>query len=373
MYLPEPTVQSILAAVKEKKVGRDESVMILLAEEHSLDISELIEVLSSSGISFFGGVFPGLIYGEKSCRKGALVLSVPIVEKPFLISGLEEESFSLPQEWENIHEQMEKKYTALIMVDGLAANISLFLMSVFNKLGNAVNYLGGGAGSLSLEQKPCIFTEEGFFLNAAVVCFIRWESCLGVQHGWELIKGPLIATRTQKNVVAELNWEPAFSVYRRVVEMDSKKMFAGDNFFEIAKGYPFGILKEGAENIVRDPIAVNERGELVCVGEVPENTVLGILKGSGDSLLNAAVKAATECIPAMGKDIKMPFVIDCISRVLFLEEAFDKEVGAVKEVLKKLLKNQPLQGILSLGEISSSGEGFLEFFNKTIVVGVLYE
>jgi len=30
------------------------------------------------------------------------------------------------------------------------------------------------------------------------------------------------------------------------------------------------------------------------------------------------------------------------------------------------------EGILSLGEISSYGDGYIEFFNKTIVVGVLY-
>jgi len=30
-------------------------------------------------------------------------------------------------------------------------------------------------------------------------------------------------------------------------------------------------------------------------------------------------------------------------------------------------------GMLTLGEISSYGEEFLEFFNKTIVVGILYE
>ncbi|MBU1486560.1 histidine kinase, partial [bacterium] len=66
-------------------------------------------------------------------------------------------------------------------------------------------------------------------------------------------------------------------------------------------------------------------------------------------------------------------IADCISRVLFLEEDFDREVALVKERIASINKESILEGFLSLGEISSYGEGLPEFFNKTTVVGVLYE
>ena len=61
----------------------------------------------------------------------------------------------------------------------------------------------------------------------------------------------------------------------------------------------------------------------------------------------------------------MTLLIDCVSRALFLEDNFAQEVGAICE------KYVPLIGVLSLGEISNSGKDYMEFYNKTCVVGIL--
>ena len=46
--------------------------------------------------------------------------------------------------------------------------------------------------------------------------------------------------------------------------------------------------------MIRDPLTVNENGELVCVGQVEENTLVSIMKGNKDSLIIAAEEAAIE-------------------------------------------------------------------------------
>jgi len=154
------------------------------------------------------------------------------------------------------------------------------------------------------------------------------------------------------------------------VEARSGKTFTEDNYFDIAKGYPFGILKDDAECIiVRDPLTVNDKGELVCVGELEDNTVVDILNGNEDSLVSAAKSAAKDSI----KKATMPrkaILIDCISRILFLEDNFYKELTAITSTLEKSFDDISIGGALTLGEISSYGEGFLEFYNKTVVVGL---
>jgi len=104
---------------------------------------------------------------------------------------------------------------------------------------------------------------------------------------------------------------------------------------------------------------------------VPENTVLDILKGKSKSLINAAKLAATDSSKLSGK-VKNTLIIDCISRVLFLEDDFSKELIEVKKAIKSIDSNIIPEGVLTLGEISSQ-EGYLEFYNKTIVIGLLYE
>lgn len=159
-------------------------------------------------------------------------------------------------------------------------------------------------------------------------------------------------------------------MYQEIVEDDSGAKLICENFYALAMRYPFGLYKEGAEDIVRDPIMTNEKGELICVGEVPENSLLNILKGEPDSLVQAAGLAAKE---AGDKEICDNLIVDCISRALFLGDDFGRELAAVKENLVTAGEQGIPAGMLTLGEISSYGETTLEFFNKTIVVGGCYE
>jgi len=373
MYVSTRNSEEIVSAVTEMEMKEGDVVAIFLGEKNRPDVARLISGLNKEGIDFIGGIFPGIIHGDKRYEEGAVMLTMPVLKKPFLIKGLDTEEIELPDFGALLTEGISTQYTAMILVDGLTSNIALFLAEMFNQLGNSVHYFGGGGGSLSLQQEPCLFCPEGFFQDAAIVSFVKLESNLGVRHGWEEIKGPMVATRTEENIIFELNWENAFDVYRETVEADSGKKLTAENFFDIAKGYPFGITKEGEEHIIRDPIAVNEKGELICVGEMPENAALSIMKGKRNSLIRAAGQAAHDCVGSEKRGLRLSLIADCISRVIFLEDDFSKELEAVNNRIQSVDEKQTPLGMLTLGEISSYGEGFLEFFNKTIVVGTFYE
>ncbi len=372
MYLERPDSRQIVEAIRKMEKKVSDVVCIMLGENAKLDVREVISALNRENIVFFGGVFPAVVSGDQRNEEGAVITTLPSLTRPLLITGLSSGRVKFP-DFTEISGALDKQYTALVFVDGLAANISLFLQGLFSSLGNSVHYVGGGAGSLTLKQQPCLFTNDGFVQDAAIVAFIRLRSSLAVRHGWKKIMGPIVATKTDKNVVIELNWENAFAVYQQTVEEASGKKLTPDNFFDIAKGYPFGMLTEGEEDVVRDPIMLNERGELVCVGEIPENAVLNILKGEDSSLLEAADHAAKECMKHEGTGpVRVNLVFDCISRSLFLKN-FSKELKLIqKQLTSKLPGNIPV-GALTIGEISSYGQKYLEFFNKTVVIGSLYE
>lgn len=374
MYLDRTkSLEEIVAAIVQQTKHENDLALVLVGEENPPDVTALIARLNARNINFMGGIFPGIIHGEQSFREGLVVRSLPALAPPFVVSGLDKDTPVLPDFGENILQTAGKKYTALILVDGHTSNIALLLSEIFNRGGDAMHYLGGGAGSLNLRQAPCVFSKHGFAQDTALIAFVQLESHLGVRHGWQKIMGPIVATKTRKNLIVELNWRNAFDVYRDTVERDAGKPITPENFFDVAKGYPFGIFKEGEEDLVRDPIAVNERGELICVGEVPENTVLYILKGDRAALIQAAGQAVEDCHMREGQTPRHTFIVDCISRTLFLEENFPQELELVNRKFRGLDSNLTPFGMLSLGEISSYGEGFVEFFNKTIVIGVLYE
>jgi hypothetical protein len=372
MYLPKASIESVVGAIKKMGMGQDDIALILLGEKNAPDLPKLVEALRHVNVRFMGGVFPGILHGHNAYYEGAILLQLPALQDPVVVKNLDKEPTTLPDFGPELTERTGDHYTAIVLADALCPNISSLLRELFNLMGNSAHYMGGGAGSLGLKQKPCVFTAEGVFQNAVVIGFTSLSSSLGVRHGWENLGGPVVATRSTQNTLVELNWRKAFDVYREIVEADCGKKISRSNFFEIAKFYPFGIIKEGAEDIVRDPLALNDRDGLFCAGDIPENAVLNVLKARPERLMEAAEQAAADSLDFKGGRPQQCIVADCISRTLVLDKRFTEELDKVERRIQSVDKNLVPEGILSLGEISSYGEGYIEFFNKTIVVGVLY-
>jgi len=374
MYLESSTPGLINEAISSMSPEEEELVVIFLAEDDAPDLQELVTCLNNSGISFMGGIFPGLINGRKLCNKGCIIQKYPAVSELFKIEPISADKIIYPKDLTNMIDDLpEGGYTALVLLDGLSENISSLLYGLFNHLGNSVNYLGGGAGSLNNNDMPCMFSNEGVFSNAAFIVIIKKRSGLGVAHGWQRAGGPVIATHTNGNTVNKLNWEPAFGVYRSIVDNIQGEKLTMENFFDVSKGHPFGIMKEGAEDIVRDPISAEPDGSIRCVGEIPENAVLNVLEGKPEDLVKSAGKAASDSIGNLDATEGTCLVFDCISRVLYLGDRVEEELSEVVDVIDIKIPGRSPEGVFSIGEISSTGEGLLEFFNKTIVVGFLYE
>lgn len=372
MLIKNPTIEKICSSIENLDNSEGQTVMLFFGEKADIDYLLLIQELNHRQISFIGGIFPGIIHGNEQVLDGCLIKTMKLKGQPFLIRSLQMFHEITPQILDLVN-QSKKKLTAFTLVDGLTDNISTYLTTLHNYLGNGVNFIGGGAGSLSLKQMPCLLTNEGFFEDAALLCFLDYNIGLGVKHGWEKLYGPMVATRTDRNRIIELNWENALEAYQKILVEDGNPALEKDNFFSIAKGYPFGMYKEENEDIVRDPISYDEDGALICVGEVPENTVLYILKGETQNLIKAAKEATTDSLENITTKLKHTLVVDCISRTLFLEQHFTDELVQITEGIQNYDDEIIPQGILSLGEISSYGEGYLEFFNKTIVIGSLFE
>ncbi len=342
-------------------------ILIMACDANGFTPQMVDPILQEIEVPVIGGVFPEIIHAKEKYQNGTIVASLSAAPEIHIIKGLSDESkdFSFAV-GEQIPDRANTK-TMMVFVDGLASRIASLIEGIFIAFGLDCNYIGGGAGSLSFEQRPCLFTPEGLLEDCAVVGLLDVDSGIGVQHGWENISGPYKVTQSDRTIIQKLDGRVAFEVYKEVVEKASGQVFTDDNFFDIAKGYPFGINRLGDEKIVRDPIVVNEEGGLVCVGEVPQDSYVYILKGNTTSLVFAASKARAlgeYSFPA-GGTTQTHLFIDCISRVLFMEDEFYRELEAVYD------DTTPLIGALTLGEIANFGKDFLEFYNKTAVLGVL--
>jgi hypothetical protein len=361
---PEVLVELLSALERDPGVG---SIVVFACAANGLEPDRVNDAFRSLRKPVFGGVFPRIVHGGELLERGVMVVGLPCVARVHEIESLP----ASPRELEGAlldafpESTIEAGRTMFVFVDGLARGIGALIDALFNSFGLDLDYVGGGAGSLSLVSEPCIFGPSGLRRDAAVVALVELSCGVGVAHGWRPISEGFKVTSSEGNVIRSLDWRPAFEVYREVVEGHAGRPLLRDAFFDLAKAYPFGITKLANETVVRDPLKL-EGDALVCVGEVPEGAFVRILHGEPTSLIDAARRARELAGEAMGaRSATAQVFIDCVSRVLFLEGAFERELAAVSGGAP------PTFGALTLGEIANNGRQYLEFYNKTAVVGLL--
>jgi len=367
MFWQNPNIEEVAKHLKENTTKAGEAFMLLLAEGDNIDIEGLIKVLNNHQIVFFGGIFPKIIYDKQHFETGLITTKLTLTEKPKIIKGFDTGEIEIPQLKDD---KVDSETISFItFVDGLSTYISKYISCLYDNIGD-ISLIGGGAGSLSFKQQPCVFSNQGIFQNAAVIATVKYNCQIGSGHGWTDLRGPFVATKTNSNIIEELNWNAAFDVYKQVIDEDLGENLTRETFPVIAKSYPFGIFKEGEEKIVRDPIALTNTDGLICVGEVPENSMLFLLKGTPNKLIEAAQIATQKALNNTEEKAEHVFVIDCISRSLFLDDSYNVELNQVSEAL--INQKTVIKGVLSIGEIASDGKGYIDFYNKTIVVGAFY-
>lgn len=339
------------------------SVLLFIADEDSYNNTSLTSVLTNFTKPIIGGIFPELIF--KGERKQTGILIVPLAfELNTQIIKLSDSPDLTFKQLEKVQKNSTNTSSSLfVFFDALGKGKSEFIESLFNFFGVNPTYIGAGAGSLNFKSFPCIFHNTGIHENVAVIGWAKKEVSIGVAHGWEPISKPLKVTETYRNEVISINWEPAFEVYKKIVEQHSGEVFNKTNFFDIAKSYPVGISKIEAEKVVRDPFK-KVNNTIHFVSSIKKGEYIEVLHGNTSSLLKSASTAILSSMDKWGnKPINSVFCIDCISRALFMNEDFNKEL--------EIIDNQAsTSGILGIGEIANSGDSFLEVYNKTIAVAI---
>lgn len=339
-------------------------LLVFACDGNDWPATKVNALIAGAKTTTVGGIFPGISLNAAQHEHGALIVGLKEHADLAVIQGMSDpeahyESQLLDQV--NCWDSLNDDGTLFVLVDGLSSRISSLVEGLFFVFGLDCNFVGGGAGSLSFEQKPCIITPHGLASDAALIFKLPRPSTIGVTHGWSAISDALEVTEADRNVVKSLNWEPAFEAYKKLVDAHSANPITREAFFDTAKSYPLGLQKIDSEIVVRDPLFVQDDQHLVCVGEVPQGAFVRVLNGDRASLLDAACRARDAINRQGAEDDGFLILFDCISRVLFLGADIENE-------LRALVDDEASAGAFTLGEIANSGRDYLEFLNKTTVL-----
>jgi hypothetical protein len=258
-----------------------------------------------------------------------------------------------------------------ILSDGLNVNGSEIVKGINSTLTSVVTCTGGLAGDAALFSKTIVG------LNAApqeknIVAVGFYGDSLKVGYGsvggWDIFGAERLVTRSEGNVLYELDGQSALDLYKR---------YLGDKAAELpgsALLFPLGLkFTEDSDTIVRTVLAVDEeKGSMTFAGDLPEGSYVRLMKANFDRLVNGANLAAKHTKVRNNADGNtLALLISCVGRKLVLGQRVEEEVEAVKEVLGE---NATIAGFYSYGEISPLVESAkCELHNQTMTITTFSE
>ncbi|MBJ6610801.1 MAG: FIST C-terminal domain-containing protein [Candidatus Thiothrix moscowensis] len=346
--------------------GGAKSLLLLACAANGFTPAALNARLRSLPVPVFGGIFPQLIANRLLMTRGSIVYGLPTVTTIRHIPDISAEDRDFTEAVDAFAAAIAPGSTLLALFDSAGKRMSSCLASLYEVLGDNCRYLGGGAGSPLTGITPCLFSNAGLLQDCVQIAALGYTLNISSGHGWQKFAGPFLVTGAYHNVITTLDYCPAFEVYRKVVETDSGISHQSRRFAELVHTYPLGLEKLDGELSVRSPL-LQSGNDLVCVGEVPLNHMLYILKGRQANIL-ATARACVQAATAMGVGKHPALLFDSISRPVLLGEQFATELTIVRAALPPDI---PLLGVLSHGQIANNGETCLEMDNKTIAVGVV--
>ncbi|MCK4666604.1 FIST C-terminal domain-containing protein [Candidatus Dependentiae bacterium] len=341
-------------------------ILLFVGEETPFDYKQLQPILKALDIEVWGCITPEVIYNGSLYKQGVVGCAFKSPVSVEVIKDLAKFKRDLLDDF-----SLESTRSLLVFTDAYSDNIPLLIESLFEKEFKEIAFIGGSVGSTKNINYPSLFTKDDFFAGGAIILAVEDFISVGISHGSEPISEPAVATSVDKKVIKSINFEPALEYYKKSVEKDGGVKLTADNFLDVAKSYPLGMLKYDGEIILRVPFSGGEENSLILYSEIPENSVLVIMKAQTDKLIATAGTAAEQAKNSFETKKKIApskaLIVECLARALFLEDKFNDELKIIGE---KTGRDISLFGFLSLGEIASAGDKYIDLHNMTIVIGM---
>jgi len=347
-------------------------VCAFLAEAQKDQLSNLQAQCAQMEVPLVGGIFPALLHNGAFHREGLWLLRLDVMPSYALHEALPTDPDLAADLMQGVAQQLASKLqgpqeaTLFILFDAVVPNIGTLLDQLYLHLANRVHYAGANAGSETFAPMPCLFDGQRLVSNGMLLMLLPGHRGAILEHGYQAPAHAVYATSTLGNCISQIDWRPAFEVYQELVQSHYGVQITADNFYEHAVHFPFGIVRANHHVVVRIPVMLKDDGSLFCVGEVPANSVLTLLKSPAvDS--TETLQVLTDGLAAMRSDS------DAEDLLLFYCAGRQKHLGvdkATAELQAFEQRTQPAQvaGALSLGEIGGSTlHGYPLFHNATLV------
>jgi hypothetical protein len=260
----------------------------------------------------------------------------------------------------------------LLFSEGINVNGSALADGLAKGLPPDVTVTGGLAADGERFQKTLIGLDQPPASGRVVAVGLygdRLRVGMGSLGGWESVGDPILVTRSEGNVLFELDGKPALPLYKQLIGAHAYGLPASGLL------YPLNVLstRPGESGVVRTLLSVDEKANsLTFAGDLPEGRSVQLMKANLDRLIDAAGGAASRSLDSLQAS-KPDFVllVSCIGRKLLLQRRTEEEIQSARKVFGP---QATFAGFYSYGELSPmTPSARCELHNQTMTITTLSE
>lgn len=255
-----------------------------------------------------------------------------------------------------------------VMFGGITLNGSAIATGV-NSVNKSLCITGGLAGD-GFRFDHCVVMCDGPARQslAAAVGFYGdgFRIQIGCKGGWDEFGAERTVTRSEGNVVYEIDDKPAITLY---------EAYLGEYITDLpASGllFPLSVKERGDDKeVIRVMMAVNGDGSITFAGDVPQNATVRLMKTNVNNMIDGAETVA-RTIRVPDDTAALALTVSCSGRRAVLGQLVDAELEAVQTVLGA---NVQMAGFYSYGELAPFSDrlGDCKLHNETMTMTVIYE
>ena len=275
---------------------------------------------------------------------------------------------SVVQGFQGLHRHDVRYRTALVLADALAGHLDGLVEGLALETSGTYKFFGGAAGDNAAFQQTPVFFDTTPYSDAVVALEMlsRKPIGVGVQHGWEPATAGMRVTHADGMRLYSLNAVPAADALAEHAARTGQRFNRDDPL-------PFFLhnilgIESGGRWRLRVPLQTYSDGSILCAAEIPEGSVVAIMRAPNNSAAGAAQAAVQDALSQLqGEPAQVVFFFDCVATRLRLGREFGGELG----VLQHAVGDAQVIGCNTHGQIARAEGQFSGFHNCTAVVCAL--
>jgi hypothetical protein len=260
----------------------------------------------------------------------------------------------------------------MILSEGLNINGSELTKGLNNKLKGRISVTGGLAGDQINFAGTVIVHNQTVEKNLVLAIGFYSEHLqvgYGSMGGWDSFGVDREVTRSDGNILYELDGYPALKLYKQYLGHHASDLPASALLFPLSLR-----LKSSEIALVRTVLSIHEAdGSMVFAGDIPQGEYVRLMKTNADRLIEGACDAAEMSkISLRNSQPDLAILISCVGRKMVLKQRTEEELEIIRDVIGK---NAAMTGFYSYGEICpiKPFENHCELHNQTMTITLFKE